>query len=131
MDTNGGGMTESQFIGFGGALGLGGRHLIGRLFAGALGLGFPHYVVLTNLVGPLLLVLGLHLGWRSALEAEQRIALTTGAVGGVMLLATVNRDTNRLILEGPRATALLVIVAAVVGCLIAGGVGLVMARAMA
>ena len=71
-------MTESQLIGLGGAIGIGGRHLIGRLFAGMLGLTFARSVVLTNLVGPVLLV----------------------------------------------------ILAAAIGCLTAGGVGLGIARAM-
>lgn len=124
-------MTEAQLIGLGGAVGVGGRHVIGRLFAGMLGLGFPHHVVLTNLVAPILLVVGLHLGLHGSLAPEPRVALTTGALGGFMVLATFNRDATRLIHEGPRATALLVMLSAAVRCLIAGGVGLAMVRTVA
>jgi fluoride ion exporter CrcB/FEX len=58
------------------------------------------------------------------------VALTTGALGGFMLLATFNSEKLALINEGMRAKAVLIMLAAAVGCLIAGGVGFALARAL-
>jgi fluoride ion exporter CrcB/FEX len=47
-----------------------------------------------------------------------------------MLLATFNSEKLALINEGMRAKAVLIMLAAAVGCLIVGGVGFALARAL-
>jgi len=121
-------MTESQLIGLGGGIGLGARHVIGRLFGEML--SFPGGALVTNAIGPSLVVVGLHWGLRRSLAAEPRVALTTGALAGFMLLATVNRETVELINDGRRSTSVLIILMAALGCLLAGGLGFAIARAM-
>jgi fluoride ion exporter CrcB/FEX len=119
-------MTELQLVGLGGLAGVGERYVLGGLVGKMVRL--RHAVVTTNVLGPSLLVAGAHIALRGVLSSVARVALTTGAIGGFMVLATFNSDTIRLMQKGSRARCLIIMAAAAVGCLIAGALGLGIAR---
>lgn len=122
-------MTESELVGLGGAIGVVARVGLGVLIARSL--SFPYGAIVTNVATPSLLVFSLHLLLKSSLAPELRVAITTGLLAGFMLLATFNRETLKLISDGARVKCLLVMGSAGLGCLIAGGLGLGLARGIA
>lgn len=115
----------------GGALGSGARYLTALWAAGAFGTGFPYGTLLVNLGGSFLLAFLMHAGTATALlPPELRLLLTTGVMGGFTTYSTFNYETTGYLREGAWSLGLLNIAATLIGCLIAGTAGLLVARAV-
>ena len=115
----------------GGALGTGARYLFGGWAQRTLGVGFPYGTLIINAVGSFLLVIVMHLSLEAGLiSADARVVLGTGVMGGFTTYSTFNYETLRLVQQGSFAVAGLYLAATVVGCLAAGALGLVVARAL-
>jgi CrcB protein len=115
----------------GGAAGTGARYLFGGWAQRTLGVGFPYGTLIINAVGSFLLVMIMHLSLETgAISPDARVILGTGMMGGFTTYSTFNYETFRLFQQGSFGTAALYLLATVVGCLGAGALGLVLARAI-
>jgi CrcB protein len=120
------------FVCLGGAVGTGARYLLGGWAQRMFGSGFPYGTTIINLLGSFLIVILMHLGLeRGAISADLRIILTTGVMGGFTTYSTFNYESIRFLQQGAVGLAALNVAVTVVGCLVAGGLGLVCARALA
>jgi len=113
----------------GGAAGTGVRYLIGVWAGRRLGPAFPYGTLIVNLAGCFLLSLVMHLALGLAsFPANLRLALTTGFMGGLTTYSTFNYETSKLIEDGALRTAAINLTATVLGCFVAGLLGLLLAR---
>lgn len=81
-----------------------------------------------NAIGPTVVVIGVHVGLSPTLRAGGRATIVVGAVGGYMLVSTLGA-ANGVLAEGARTgRAVMAIVAAAAGCIVAGAIGLGLAR---
>jgi len=120
------------FVCLGGACGTGARYLIGGWAQRALGPAFPYGTTMINLLGSFLIVIIMHLSLeRGVIPADARVVLTTGVMGGFTTYSTFNYESIAFLQQGAWGMAALNIAVTVVGCLIAGGLGLLVARAIA
>jgi CrcB protein len=116
-------------FGAGGA-GCGLRYLVG-LWLGSR--SFPYATLAVNLVGSFAIALILELSLRrlGGISDELRLALTTGFMGGLTTYSSFNYETSALALRGQMAAAALNVVITLIGCLLAGGFGIWIARRLA
>jgi CrcB protein len=115
----------------GGAAGTGARYLFGGWAQRTLGAGFPYGTLIINAVGSFLLVVIMHLSLETgAISPDARAILGTGVMGGFTTYSTFNYETFRMIQQGSFGMGALYLAATVVGCLGAGALGLVLARAV-
>ncbi len=105
------------------------RYLISTWALGRFGNAFPYGTLIVNLVGAFLmtLVMELSLGIASFPE-DLRLALTTGFLGGLTTYSAFNYESSTLALEGQPSRSLINVGVTLVGCAIAGLVGLALAR---
>ncbi len=124
-------MGRFLLICLGGALGTGARFLISTGVARAFGPQFPRGTILINVTGSFLIALVLELSLRTgALSPGMRLFLTTGVMGGYTTYSSFNYETLRLAEDGTPGLAALNLLLTVVGCLLAGVLGLLAARAL-
>jgi CrcB protein len=94
-----------------------------------LGTVFPYGTLIVNLIGCFVIAVfveaGIALGWSPTLRA----ALAIGFVGGFTTYSSFNYDTLRLIEEGSPSLALVNVTMTLLGCAIAGWLGLLVTRA--
>ena len=122
-------MARFLFVCLGGALGTGARYALGGWAQRALGTGFPYGTTMINLLGSFLIVIIMHLGLeRGVVSADVRIVLTTGVMGGFTTYSSFNYESIRFMQSGAWGMAALNVAVTVVGCLVAGGLGLLCAR---
>jgi CrcB protein len=115
----------------GGAAGTGARYLFGGWAQRTLGAGFPYGTLIINAVGSFLLVVIMHLSLETgAISPDARAIFGTGVMGGFTTYSTFNYETFRMIQQGSFGMGALYLAATVVGCLGAGALGLVLARAV-
>ncbi|HVV17398.1 MAG TPA: CrcB family protein [Polyangia bacterium] len=115
----------------GGAVGTGARYLFGSWVQRVGGAGFPYGTLIINAVGSFLLVAVMHLSLeRGMISVDARVVLGTGVMGGFTTYSTFNYETFRFIQQGSFALGALYLAATVIGCLVAGGLGLILARAL-
>ena len=115
----------------GGALGTGARYLLGTWAVRSWGVRFPFGTLAINVLGSFLLVVISYLGMQGRLiSPEARIVLGTGVMGGFTTYSTFNYETLRFFQEGAIGAGVLYMAATVAGGLIAGGLGVLVARAM-
>ena len=96
-----------------------------------LGAGFPYGTLIINAVGSFLLVIIMYFSLeRGVLSADARVVLGTGVMGGFTTYSTFNYETFRLVQQGSFVVAGLYLAATVIGCLGAGALGLLLARAI-
>jgi fluoride exporter len=109
-----------------GGLGCGLRYLI------ALRMGattFPYATLIVNLVGSFAIAFVLELSLRvAAFPPNLRLALTTGFLGGLTTYSSFNFETTTLAAGGETGRALVNIGATLIGCVLAGLLGLWLAR---
>ena len=121
-------MERLFWICLGGAVGTGARYLVALWAAQRLGSVFPYGTLIVNLAGCFVIGGLMHaailLGWSATL----RSALTIGFLGGLTTYSSFNYETMRLFEEGAPATAFLNMGGTVAGGLIAGWLGLLVAR---
>jgi len=115
----------------GGALGSGARYLVATWAAAAFGPDFPRGTAIVNLVGSFLiaLIMGLSLG-SGAISPNVRLFLTTGIMGGFTTYSSFNYETLRFVEEGALGYAAGYVALTVIGCFVAGVLGLASARVM-
>lgn len=120
-------MERFIWICVGGAAGTGVRYLASGWILKALGPGFPYGTLAVNVVGSLVLGLLMHLGTATEwMSPTLRLAVTTGAMGGLTTYSTFSYETMRLIEDGAWGLAALNITTTLAVCLAAsfGGVAL-------
>lgn len=116
----------------GGALGSGARFLVASWAAEAFGPGLPRGTILVNLAGSYLIAVVVGLATRTtAISPNARLFLTTGVMGGFTTYSSFNYETLHFLDEGAIAYALANVAITVAGCLLAGALGLMSARAVA
>src|SRR4029079_6409290 len=124
-------MARFLLICLGGAFGTGARYLLGGWAQRALGTAFPWGTLIINALGSLLIVIIMHLGiQRGVIAPDLRVILTTGIMGGFTTYSTFNYETIRLFQDGALALGALNIAATVLVCLLAGGLGVLICRAI-
>ena len=122
-------MKRFLIVCFGGAAGSGTRYLVGLWAGKRFGASFPYGTLFVNLVGCFLIALVMELALNIATFPEDlRLGLTAGFMGGLTTYSSFNYETTRLFESGAAQSALLNVGATVVGCAIAGVLGLILAR---
>ena len=122
-------MIRFLLICLGGALGTGARYLIAIGVPRVLGTSFPYATLTVNVVGSFLLGAVMHVGLTTNLMSPGlRLVLTTGVMGGFTTYSTFNYETLQYFQDGAWLFGFLNILATVLGCLIAGALGLFTAR---
>lgn len=122
-------MGRFLLVCLGGAVGTGARFLIGSWAVKALGTGFPWGTLLINALGSFLIVIVLNAGLgRTGISADLRLVLATGVMGGFTTYSSFNFESLRLFQSGAAALGLLYMGATVFGCLLLGGIGLLLTR---
>src|SRR5271165_2940120 len=121
--------TRYLLVAFGGALGSVGRYWVGGLAPRLLGQAFPYGTLLVNVLGSFLisLVMGVALHTTNV-PVNLRLFLTTGIIGGFTTYSTFNYETLVLLQQRLWLTAGLNLAGTCVGCLLAGLLGLWLAR---
>ena len=118
-------------VALGGALGSVARYGVGALAAQLLGTAFPWGTLLVNLSGSFLIALIMHLALTgTAISLELRIFLTTGIMGGFTTYSSFNYETLALLEARAYWLAGLNLAGTVLGCLVAGVLGLAAGRAV-
>jgi fluoride exporter len=115
-----------------GGAGTGARYLLGGFIQRTMGASFPYGTITINASGSFLISIIMYLGLdKQAIGPDLRVVLTTGVMGGFTTYSTFNYETLRLAQNGTYALAALNIAVTVVVCLVMGGLGLLLARAVA
>jgi len=119
-------------VALGGAIGSVARYGVGALAVQLFGPTFPWGTLMVNLTGSFLIAVIMHIALAgSAVSVELRLFLTTGIVGGFTTYSTFNYETLALLNQRAYGFAGLNLAATVVGCLLAGVLGLAAGRALA
>ncbi len=125
-------MARLLLICLGGAIGTGARFLVSSAMARAYGPGFPLGTLLVNVTGSFLIALVIELSLRSGwVNPELRLFLTTGVMGGYTTYSSFNYESLRLVQDGRPGAAALNVSATLLGCALAGLLGLATARLVA
>jgi CrcB protein len=124
-------MARFLLVCAGGAFGTGARYLLGGWAQRALGTGFPWGTLIINALGSMLIVIIMHFSiQRGAIPPDLRVILTTGIMGGFTTYSTFNYETIRLFQDGALGLGALNVLTTVVVCLLAGGLGVLICRAI-
>ena len=122
-------LTRLLLIGIGGGLGSVARYAVVIWAAGAFGTAFPFGTLIVNVAGSFLLAFLMHVGSATELlSPDARLALTTGALGGFTTYSTFNFETTAFLRTAAWFYGTLNLLVTVAGCLIAGLLGLALAR---
>lgn len=115
----------------GGAVGTGARYLLGTWAVRSWGARFPFGTLLINALGSFLLVVISYLSMQGRLiSPEARVVLGTGVMGGFTTYSTFNYEVLRFFQEGAARAGIAYLLATVVSCLLAGALGVLVARAV-
>ena len=121
-------MERFLWICLAGAAGTGARYLIAVWAAQRLGPSFPYGTLIVNLVGCFVIGAAVHaaltLGWSPTLRAT----VTIGFLGGLTTYSSFNHETMGLFESGAIGIAGLNLAMTVLGGLIAGWLGVALAR---
>ncbi len=124
-------MIRFLLICLGGALGTGARYLIAIGVPRVLGTSFPYATLTVNVVGSFLLGAVMHVGLTTNLMSPGlRLVLTTGVMGGFTTYSTFNYETMEYLREGAFWLAGMNMAATLLLCLLAGALGLALARSL-
>ncbi|MBA3454996.1 MAG: fluoride efflux transporter CrcB [Deltaproteobacteria bacterium] len=122
-------MTRFLIVCGAGALGCGARYLVGLWAAERFGTRLPYGTLIVNIVGSFLIALVIELSIRLAdFSPNLRLALTTGFLGGLTTYSSFNYETTQLAFTGQTMRALANVVLTLVACLVAGLLGILVAR---
>jgi CrcB protein len=115
-----------------GGIGSGARYLVGIWAVRALGTTFPYGTLIVNVVGSFLIALILELAIATTwISPTLRITLTTGFMGGLTTYSSFNHETLRYFDERAWGIGALNMLVTAAGCLLAGVLGLLLARRIA
>ncbi|WP_078476281.1 fluoride efflux transporter CrcB [Solemya elarraichensis gill symbiont] len=124
-------MNQLLLIGAGGALGAIGRYWMSTLVYQLAGRGFPWGTLVVNLIGSLLMgIFYVLLVERLASNGDLRALLMIGFLGAFTTFSTFSIETLMLIEEGALLRATGNALVSVVGCVMAAGVGIMLARSI-
>ena len=113
----------------GGAAGTGARYLFGIGAQRLTGGGFPYGTIGVNLIGSFLIVVVMQLGlMKETLSPDVRVILSTGVMGGFTTYSAFNYETVQFLRTGAVGLAALNVGVTLVGCLLAAGLGFLVAR---
>ncbi len=125
-------MGRFLLICLGGAIGTGARFLVSSAMVRAFGPEFPRGTLIVNLTGSFLIGLIMELSLRTgAVSPGLRLFLTAGVMGGYTTYSSFNYETLRLAEDGSYRLATLYLGLTLVGCLVAGTLGVLTARTLA
>jgi CrcB protein len=115
-----------------GGLGSGARYLV-SLAAGDKAHEFPIGTLIVNIVGSFLIALVFELALRlkGSMAPNLTLAITTGFMGGFTTYSSFNYQTTALAMNGHTAKAAVNLIVTLVGCILAGLVGIWLARRLA
>jgi CrcB protein len=114
-----------------GGAGSGARYLVVTGLARVAGATFPYGTLTVNLVGSLLLGAIMELSLSVAvIGPDARVVLAAGVMGGFTTYSSFNYETLAAVQRGAFGLAAGYVALTVVGCLAAGAVGVVAARAL-
>jgi CrcB protein len=108
-------MPNLLLVMLGGALGAGGRHLVGAVMLARLGPGFPWWTLTVNLAGGLLM--GLLAGWLVRAEGHEatRLFFAVGLLGGFTTFSAFSLETFNMIERSQYGVAAFYVGASVIG----------------
>lgn len=122
-------MSRFLWICLGGAVGTGARYLLSGWVLRLAGPGFPWGTLAVNAFGSFLLGVILEVSLATDLfPPTLRLALTTGVLGGFTTYSTFNYETLQLFQQEDWLLGGANLLATVVLCLAAGGIGVVAGR---
>jgi CrcB protein len=125
-------VTRFLLICLGGAIGTGARFLLSGAMARAYGPGFPVGTLLVNVTGSFLIAVFIELSLRTGwISPDLRLFLTTGVMGGYTTYSSFNYESMRLAQDGHAGVAALNVGATLLGCALAGVLGVGAARLLA
>jgi fluoride exporter len=111
-----------------GAAGTGARFLVGAGLLRWLGPDFPSGTLAVNLTGSLLLGVVMELALHGSLTPDARLVLAAGFMGGFTTYSSFNYELLTYLERGAWALGGAYLVATVLGCLVAGGIGVATTR---
>jgi len=124
-------MDRLAWVCLGSALGGGARYLLSLATLRWLGPTFPYGTLTVNVAGSFAVGLLMHVALEtSVVPPGVRIFLATGVLGGLTTYSTFNYETLVFASEGDWGLAALNVGATVLGCLVAGVLGIVSGRAL-
>ena len=125
-------MARLLWICLGGAVGTAGRYLLGDWLMRVAGPAFPWGTLAVNVLGSFLLGLVMQLALATDwISPTVRLTLATGVLGGFTTYSSFNYETLRLLEGGSWLLAGANLPGTVAGCLVAGTLGMALARALA
>lgn len=121
-------MERLFWICLAGAAGTGTRYLIALWAAKRFGTAFPFGTLLVNLSGCFLIALVMESAATITWPPTLRSAVTVGFVGGLTTYSSFNYESTRLAQEGASDLAALNAVVTLLGCFVAGWLGVFASR---
>ncbi len=124
--------TRYLLVALGGAAGSMARYWVGGLAPRLFGEAFPYGTLVVNLVGSFLISLVMGVALNSTLvPVNLRVFLTTGIIGGFTTYSAFNYETLALLQQRLWLTGGLNLLVTFFGCLLAGALGLLVAKLLA
>ena len=121
-------MERFLWICLAGAAGTDARYLVALWAAHRLGSTFPFGTLIVNLVGCFAVAAVMHAALALSWSATVRSAITIGFIGGLTTYSSFNYETSRLLEEGAAGSAMLNVMATILGAFAAGWLGMLCAR---
>jgi CrcB protein len=115
-------------VALGGALGAGGRYLLGGWLQAQLGSGFPWGTFAVNVLGSLAIGLVLGLSSKGGLSPTASLFLATGVLGGFTTFSTFSYETLQMLSRGTHGILLLNVFGQLFTCVAAAYAGFVASR---
>lgn len=123
-------MARFLWVCLAGATGTGVRYLVALFAARVLGITFPWGTLMVNVVGCFLMSIVAYAGAKMVISPDLRLTLATGFMGGLTTYSAFNWETLVLVKDRTLAMGLLNVGATLGGCMAAGLLGFVLARAL-
>ena len=124
-------MSTYLLIGLGGFVGANVRYLLANWVSSRWGVTFPYGTLLINVTGSFVLCfLATMLSQRVILNPALRLALLVGFLGSYTTFSTFSYEWLQLIQNGEVLRSLAYILSSVIGGGLAGGIGLLLGRAV-
>lgn len=115
----------------GGALGAGGRYLVGKALLGWLGADYPWATLAVNVLGGLAMGALVGMLARMAAGDQARLFLAVGVLGGFTTFSAFSLELVTMLERGAMMTAMGYALASVAGAVVALFAGLAMTRGLA
>ena len=124
-------MISLLLVMMGGALGAGGRYLVGKALLGWLGADYPWATLAVNVLGGLAMGALVGMLARMAAGDQARLFLAVGVLGGFTTFSAFSLELVTMLERGAMMTAMGYALASVAGAVVALFAGLAMTRGLA